>query len=625
MPLLNDVEAVEQLQPGTLVRFRCMAQYTYNPEMFAGEYDHVHASTGERVRVHSQYCDAVDIVPGYTADMSDSVIKLMERLPVHCMSIPHESSWLSRPGRAGCGAMEDAHAMQRAKRTRGDDSMEEELPAGPSVPPAPSAHCAQSDMDCDGSDADESAKRLRGGAAAQHGAAAPETSSAANARVGRPELVPGAPHVEHAAIVKVYHDAAAVKVNEAYEFVGILSCDPVLGEAGQEEPGMVSGLMEDAQAAAVRCVAASSGPASSSVIPRIHAVAFRQLSPSWNPALDHLSPAEQALRRTALTNALSSTRTRIVSSLQSVLMGDGLAAEYLLCHMLSRVYYRASDVLVGKFSLAITGLPSAAAAGTSATKELVSVMQELRPAVAHVPMSIKHLNSKLLVPKMNFDTEMMHTGDLQIIPGTQVICDETAMEDGKLDEKGLKNLHCLQQLATFQHILFDFNFDWMKFPTDSPVLVMSRGRVKPLMKMDLVVKLKPDAEAAAAAAQACGKDEGPEAQELCRVYMGLARALDVGMSNEIAEIAQKTFVDARTYLAAVCHAVAANRCADVTGTVGPSRRCSRRTLDLMFSSLARVPHRTRDTLGNALRSRVGARGAARALGSAFARKCSGGA
>jgi hypothetical protein len=541
VPLLNDVEAVEQLQPGSLVRFRCMAQYTYNPEMFAGEYDHVNLSTGERVRAHAPYCDAMEVPPGFTADMTDQVIQLMERLPVHCMSIPHESSWVSLSGSAACGGQGIALALQRAKRSRGDDSMEEELSAGPSLC-VPHSHSSQSAMDCDGCD-DENKKRLRAGAAAS------ETSTAAHAAGGRPDLVPGAPHVKHAAIVKVYHDAASVKVNEAYEFVGILCCDPVL-----EEPGTVCGFVEDAQAAAVRTVAASTGPASSSVIPRLHAVTFRQLSPSWNPALDLLSPAEQALRRTALMSALTTTRARVVNSLKSALMGDGLAAEYLLCHMLSRVYHRVCEMPVGKFSLAITGLPAAAAVGTSATKELVAVMQGLRPAVAYVPMSIKNMNSKLMVPKMNFDTEMLHTGDLQVAPATQIICDETAMEDGQLDEKGLKNLHCLQQLATFQHILFDFNFDWMKFPTDVPVLVMSQGRAKPLMKTDVVVKLTPDS-GAAAASQAGGTEESPEVQELCRIYMGLARALDVGVNNEVEQMVPSSFVEARKVcagMAGVC-------------------------------------------------------------------------
>ena len=61
VPLLNAV-AIEQLRPGSLVRFRCMVQNTYDPEWFLGEYDHVNAATGERVRVHAQFADAVDVL-----------------------------------------------------------------------------------------------------------------------------------------------------------------------------------------------------------------------------------------------------------------------------------------------------------------------------------------------------------------------------------------------------------------------------------------------------------------------------------------------------------------------------------------------------------------------------------
>jgi hypothetical protein len=37
------------------------------------------------------------------------------------------------------------------------------------------------------------------------------------------------------------------------------------------------------------------------------------------------------------------------------------------------------------------------------------------------------------------DTELLHTGELQIAPCTQVLLDETVMEAGQLKETGLKN------------------------------------------------------------------------------------------------------------------------------------------------------------------------------------------
>ena len=47
-------------------------------------------------------------------------------------------------------------------------------------------------------------------------------------------------------------------------------------------------------------------------------------------------------------------------------------------------------------------------------------------------------------------------------------------------------------------------------------------------------------------------------------------------------------------LGAVGYTVTAKRCAEIERTVGPSKRCSSRAPDLVFSSLARVPRRTRD-------------------------------
>ena len=47
-------------------------------------------------------------------------------------------------------------------------------------------------------------------------------------------------------------------------------------------------------------------------------------------------------------------------------------------------------------------------------------------------------------------------------------------------------------------------------------------------------------------------------------------------------------------LGAVGYTVTAKRCAEIERTVGPSKRCSSRAPDLVFSSLARVPQRARD-------------------------------
>ena len=94
--MLNDVTAVEQLKPGTLVRFRCMVQNMYDPEMYLAEYDHVNTATGERTRMHAYYSDVTQDAPhGFAVDASDAVAKISDRTPMHCMGIPHETQWVS--------------------------------------------------------------------------------------------------------------------------------------------------------------------------------------------------------------------------------------------------------------------------------------------------------------------------------------------------------------------------------------------------------------------------------------------------------------------------------------------------------------------------------------------------
>jgi len=531
------VTAVEQLKPGTLVRFRCMVQNMYDPEMYLAEYDHVNIATGERIRMHAHYCDVTHEAPcGFKTDMSDAVAKFSDRTPMHCMGIPHESTWVSECCRSAVAGLECPTGMQRdnkrslvdgnsegskpTKRSHAEDAMDDEAdaPAGPAS--AVSTHCG---MECDDSS-------CKGGEAvndaARHNGAAPS---------GRPALVPGAPHARHAAIVKIYQEDSSIKVNEAYEFVGIYSCDPV-ADAPEEEPGMICSFADMSEPGAVCAASSATGPGSSSVIPRIHAISFQKLSPKWNPALSCLAPAEQALVKAQVAASLPAVRARVVGMLSQVLLGDALAAEYLLCHMLSHIKSRAVNLPVGKLSLAITGLPS----GGTTSQELVAVMQGLLPAVAHVPMSTKHLSARLMAPKKDYKTEMLQTGDLQVAPSTQLVCDETVMEAGQLNEIGLRNLHCLQQLASFQHIIFDFQYYQMEFLTDVPVLVTSNG--KPLMTTDVVLKLNP---AAAAPQAADAVPDAADAQQLCRIYMGMARSTEADITDELSTVAQEQFVQAR--------------------------------------------------------------------------------
>ena len=379
-----------------------MVQNMYNPEWFVGEHTASNAETGERRQGTAQYRESLDLPPGFLADMEAAANTAQERVPLHCMSIPHESAWVN-------GAAPDAPEQQverAGKRRAEDDEMTDDAPASASM--ADSADTAG--MQCD---ADES-KRSR-----VHSSDAPGASGAAGNVAGRPPLVHGATP-KHAAIVKVYGNAAAgdaaCKVNETIEVVGILTLDPAAATFAEDSASAPASMDPKDAGAADSLLDAAAPP--TSVLPRIHAITLRRLSPAWNPALDALPASARAAHSAHAAAAAPAARARILARLAATpfLAGDALAAEYVLLNTMSRVLHRSDGAPIGVFPVAIsTDALAAVPAGS-----LVAELQRLLPAVAHLPLSPKGLGAKSFVPKKDYDTETLHSAALQLAPSTQV-------------------------------------------------------------------------------------------------------------------------------------------------------------------------------------------------------------
>ena len=275
-------------------------------------------------------------------------------------------------------------------------------------------------MECEGAGA-EDPKRSKSGQL-QHTVEDGSSACAREPAHGRPALVGGA-ETQHAAIVKVYYPDGAEgkhKVNDAVEFVAVLCLDPEGAVFPcQAVPGILS-AQDLEQARNEEMGAGLNAP--TSVLPRLHALLHRPLSPSWNPALQALPAGEQAARRAATSERAGEVREAVVGALRAALGGDALAAEYCLLHALSRVNTRPHNLPVGKLSLALAGFPHApgGAAASSAARPLLETLQQLLPAVGYMPMSTKSLGAALMIPRKDYDTEILHTGALQLAPGTQV-------------------------------------------------------------------------------------------------------------------------------------------------------------------------------------------------------------
>lgn len=177
-----------------------------------------------------------------------------------------------------------------------------------------------------------------------------------------------------ACIVKFYDDSSNLSLNDVLEVVGFLSIDASLCGAS---------LQSDDHENFTEICAMNPPP---SLIPRIHAISYRSLT-HLNPLLDN----EFTLDEQQKLNLLKDLRIAFTQCL----LGDSMAADFLLCHLISTVYVR-SDETLGQFSLNITNFPMDVL--SDYVKRLYEIIELLLPASHYLPITLDNLNTIDFIP-----------------------------------------------------------------------------------------------------------------------------------------------------------------------------------------------------------------------------------
>ncbi len=107
---------------------------------------------------------------------------------------------------------------------------------------------------------------------------------------------------------------------------------------------------------------------------------------------------------------------------------------------------------------------------------MIALMKQITPATLGLPITVEVLENLKFAPCKNYDTNQLEYGALQILDGTLVICDETAMKEGKLTEKGINNIKSLAHLIELQAIHYDFQYSQVEFQSQAQVIILSDGR-----------------------------------------------------------------------------------------------------------------------------------------------------
>lgn len=521
IPCINEIDAVETVQPFSLVRYRGIVQDVFDPEIFAQFFEE-HASTeSEGIRyVTSKYRDCIEPSPGhYLKDPGPSAFG--QRGVFYCVPLPGETQWAKeatakRSAVAGgftCVATANGQSTTQAssmvcKRRREDDD------------------------DVMGEPDDESSMTVRKG----HRATV-ESTSAVHSQQPPPgslicqefgvnfplshEECPGR-GASTPCILKLY-DAVfeSLRVCDIFEAVGILCIDPELASI----PACARSFGEDAR------------HPSTALVPRVHAICVRHL-PFYHPMLPYSSAwltearlAEQCQHLRA-HEALEATRAVAIQQLEGSVYGDRLVAEYLLMLLVSRGFRKLGEMTLGCWSLNLAGFPDAAC------NDFVALIAEFKPRTVCLELTRDSLNTKRWCPKKDFDANRLVAAQLQLAPGTLLVLDETKMEAGGLSAEGTKALASLEELVCHQKLSCDFMSYDVPIPLEVSTVVMSsrKSLVSSLLVPVNVTNSSPPSR------------PSQEALDAVRLFIELIarNKTDLKMSESVTRQVSDDFVTART-------------------------------------------------------------------------------
>ncbi|XP_074502870.1 mini-chromosome maintenance complex-binding protein isoform X1 [Sebastes fasciatus] len=519
VPSLNDVP-LHYLKPNSLVKFRCFIQDMFDPEFYMGAYEAVDPSTKAKVMRCGKYKDVTEC----GVDFNSGNTVTAERQTFYCVPIPGENPWVKESYAGSSQARvvpSTSYAPTRQKRSYEEDDDMDTQPQKQREPhTGPQSPTEQhGNGDC---------KRQE-----------TEAPSSQTASTSHPDLnfpLPG--EKGPACLVKVYEDWDGFKLNDTLEVFGILSVSPALSALADEKDASSSLLdptecMEMAEEQRVHCPPAS-------LVPRLHVLYAKPL-PHNNPVLPSASLEDNSTFLSSTLSEMAAVRAELLTYFTHILLGDALAAEYLILNLISNVYSRRDVLPLGKFTLNLSGCPTVA----SYTERFYQIIQQLVPSSYYLGMSLQNMNQIRFVPKKDYVANRLVSGALQLARNTSLFLDETQLEQGQLDTAGVRNITALGNLISWQKVDYDFNYHQMEFPCNINVLIASEGRS--LLPSDSQVPLQSQVASPHMEEYLSSIHMHPQASQLnkFRMYLSVAQQLDYSISDEMTKSVEDDFVDMR--------------------------------------------------------------------------------
>ncbi|XP_040217398.1 mini-chromosome maintenance complex-binding protein isoform X1 [Rana temporaria] len=520
VPSLNDVP-LHYLKPNSLVRFRCMVQDMFDPEYYMGVYETVDRSNNARALHLGKYRDVADCKPQQEVDINSSKTVTAERQTFYCVPVPGESTWVKEIYSSSSQAKvapSTSYVPNRQKRSYDEGDEHSATPR--------EQHTDVSEANIPKRHEMESQKKPK------------ESASAISAPMDLNFPLPD--EKGPACLVKVYENWDNFKVNDVLEVFGVLLVEPCLSVINEDRDPL-SACFDPADSMDTLEEQRVHSPPTS-LVPRIHAIIVQKLhhnNPLIPSSVCETDESKQCLA--SFMAELCSVRSELLGFLTHALLGDGLAAEYLIFHLISNVYARRDVLPLGKFTLNLSGCPR----NGMFTQHLHRVVQQLVPTSYYLRMTIENMNSLRFIPQKDYNANRLLSGILQLSSHTSLLVDETLLEQGQLDTTGVRNVTALGNVITWQKVDYDFSYHRMEFPCNINVLVASEGRS--LLPSDCQIHLKPQLVppnmeqymvALLSAVQ-------PSLLNKFRIYISLLQMMDYSISEDVTKFVEDDFVDMR--------------------------------------------------------------------------------
>ncbi|QSL67104.1 hypothetical protein MERGE_001493 [Pneumocystis wakefieldiae] len=231
---------------------------------------------------------------------------------------------------------------------------------------------------------------------------------------------------------------------------------------------------------------------------------------------------------------ISKTRKDIINHLKTIFCNDILVAEFLLLNLVSSVSSRLPAIILGAFPINIRNCTP------TISLRFKDFLKNVIPAFVYEKIDINNLNNNKFYPSS--DGEKFQAGIMQLAKGTIVCFDETSMDEGTLNDTGVKNIRSLSQVVMSQVLPFHFSFSEFEIETDLTIIILSKNE-KTLLPVDTSISIRPRPLSDSALLLS------PTSDELLqfRKYFAHTRQISVGISNEISEKIQLDFVQQRQF------------------------------------------------------------------------------